>query len=357
MDMLAETAPSDHDAAERSVRVSPDGPAFCVSLETTSDDFFVVHRTGSREDAEFVADAVRHNIAGFLAQHTAQLRAEVERLRGASHHDREFLGKLVRMTWVEWAREQEDPKPHWLEPWSALDEPMREVDRRIGERVAGVAAALADREIGRLEKELGTPRAAAPSPRLEAAIESWRNLPEWHERVRVREYLRDTELPAFAVAAEVLEAAADAEQQNDQGTAPETPEAKVAGSTEAERASDAQVPQDEDDEDVRTFEFLWREYALWPDDGLTADAQRLKRRLLEIVKPAALLPGAALLAAYPHVREIELRGSTRDSAQMVWLSDDGPKWLTFRGDHDTIDEALREAEARAAKAAERTEVE
>lgn len=46
---------------------------------------------------------------------------------------REFLGKLVRAEWIKWAREQEDQKPTWLEPWEALTEPMREVDRRIGE--------------------------------------------------------------------------------------------------------------------------------------------------------------------------------------------------------------------------------
>lgn len=79
------------------------------------------------------------------------------------HHDREFLGRLVRMEWVKWAREQSNPKPHWLEPWEALDEPMREVDRRIGERLAAVTGALAQREIERLTDENSVLRARLAS--------------------------------------------------------------------------------------------------------------------------------------------------------------------------------------------------
>lgn len=46
---------------------------------------------------------------------------------------REQLGQYVRQVWVQWAREQPNPKPSWLLPWQALSEPDREVDRRIGE--------------------------------------------------------------------------------------------------------------------------------------------------------------------------------------------------------------------------------
>lgn len=45
---------------------------------------------------------------------------------------RESLGRLVRETWVAWAREQPDPKPSWLLPWEELDQGQREVDMRIG---------------------------------------------------------------------------------------------------------------------------------------------------------------------------------------------------------------------------------
>lgn len=50
--------------------------------------------------------------------------------------DREALGRLVREVWIAWAREQPNPKPSWLVPWEGLSEPDREVDRRIGERLA-----------------------------------------------------------------------------------------------------------------------------------------------------------------------------------------------------------------------------
>lgn len=46
---------------------------------------------------------------------------------------REDLGRLVRHVWVEWAREQANPKPSWLLPWEDLDDGQREVDMRIGE--------------------------------------------------------------------------------------------------------------------------------------------------------------------------------------------------------------------------------
>ena len=48
----------------------------------------------------------------------------------------ETLGRRVREVWVIWAKEQmgidPDPKLHWLTPWDELDEPSKEVDRRIG---------------------------------------------------------------------------------------------------------------------------------------------------------------------------------------------------------------------------------
>lgn len=49
--------------------------------------------------------------------------------------DREFLGRIVRMEWVAWAKEQPSPKSSWLLPWEELTESEREVDRRIGERL------------------------------------------------------------------------------------------------------------------------------------------------------------------------------------------------------------------------------
>jgi hypothetical protein len=47
---------------------------------------------------------------------------------------------MVRDEWIAWAREQPNPKPSWLTPWEELTEPEREVDRRIGVRVADAAS-------------------------------------------------------------------------------------------------------------------------------------------------------------------------------------------------------------------------
>jgi hypothetical protein len=64
------------------------------------------------------------------------------RVTGGQLLRREDLGRIVRETWVAWAREQPDPKPSWLTDWDDLDAGQREVDMRIGE---AVAAALGSR--------------------------------------------------------------------------------------------------------------------------------------------------------------------------------------------------------------------
>lgn len=53
----------------------------------------------------------------------------------------EELGRLVRQVWIEWAKEQLYPKPTWLTPWNLLNEPDKDVDRRIGLAVQADALA------------------------------------------------------------------------------------------------------------------------------------------------------------------------------------------------------------------------
>lgn len=75
----------------------------------------------------------------------------------------EALGRLVRETWVAWAKEQPDPKPSWLIEWPDLDAAQREVDIRIGRALvaaererAGLCTscpARYDRESGTVEHE------------------------------------------------------------------------------------------------------------------------------------------------------------------------------------------------------------
>jgi hypothetical protein len=54
----------------------------------------------------------------------------------------EALGRIVREAWVEWAREQPDPKPHWLVGWDDLDAGQREVDVRIARAVLAARPVL-----------------------------------------------------------------------------------------------------------------------------------------------------------------------------------------------------------------------
>ena len=48
---------------------------------------------------------------------------------------REAAGRQVRLAWIAWARTQPDPKPSWLTPWEQLDEPDKEADRLIADRL------------------------------------------------------------------------------------------------------------------------------------------------------------------------------------------------------------------------------
>jgi hypothetical protein len=50
--------------------------------------------------------------------------------------DRDQLGRIVRCAWIEWAKQQPDPKSTWFTPWDLLSEEMKEVDCQIGEAVA-----------------------------------------------------------------------------------------------------------------------------------------------------------------------------------------------------------------------------
>ena len=61
----------------------------------------------------------------------------------------EFLGTLVREEWIAWAKGQSDIAQHqnWLTAWEDLSERDREVDRRIGMRVAAFVRDRALRKV------------------------------------------------------------------------------------------------------------------------------------------------------------------------------------------------------------------
>ena len=80
--------------------------------------------TNADEDAEY---AMRAALEAFVARRPPAPTAAPVAL------DREALGRRVRTLWVDFARQQPNPKPHHVAPWEDLDEPNREVDRIIGE--------------------------------------------------------------------------------------------------------------------------------------------------------------------------------------------------------------------------------
>lgn len=67
-----------------------------------------------------------------VARHPSQVNPAIGRCPWDPAEPRELLGRLVRQVWVEWAREQPEPKPSWLLPWEELDDAQREADMRIG---------------------------------------------------------------------------------------------------------------------------------------------------------------------------------------------------------------------------------
>ncbi len=98
--------------------------------------------------AQIVESTLRLCGVGLLVTHPsdgppalqAVVRA-VDASRTGPQLDREALGRIVREVWIAWAYEQAAPKPSWLVPWEGLSECDREVDRRIGERIAREALA------------------------------------------------------------------------------------------------------------------------------------------------------------------------------------------------------------------------
>jgi hypothetical protein len=95
-----------------------------------------------------------------------------------------LLGALVRHVWVEWAKEQPNPKASWLVPWEELPESDREIDRRIGVVLfrlgldAASAVCLQRAEAERIYNDAGRGESlAAPYRRAVEDIEAFKNDP------------------------------------------------------------------------------------------------------------------------------------------------------------------------------------
>lgn len=103
---------------------------------------------------EDLAAAAKHLAAQDGMDASAWIRRAVDRelaaRPGEAAGERERLGRLVRDTWVRWARGQRPVKPSWLLEWDdyCLDPGQRQVDILIGE---AVAAAERERLAGLVE--------------------------------------------------------------------------------------------------------------------------------------------------------------------------------------------------------------
>lgn len=87
--------------------------------------------------------------------------------------DGDALGRLVRETWVAWARKQPDVADHpsWLVGWDDLPERDREVDRRIGQAVISAAfEGLAAHYPAAVFPETGTSRDAISGTALRTVL-------------------------------------------------------------------------------------------------------------------------------------------------------------------------------------------
>jgi hypothetical protein len=145
---IYETAKAEALAELRAADAAPPEPDAAADGEIMSDGIWT-------EEKQAQAVAARANGAGLSLESQdamlaeigrawadIELRSQIERPRAAQSPitttatDREALGRLVREEWIAWARAQPNPEASWLVPWEDMGEPEREVDRRIGERLA-----------------------------------------------------------------------------------------------------------------------------------------------------------------------------------------------------------------------------
>lgn len=78
LDRLAEVAPSDDAMAERSIRASGDGEAWCVTIESSPSFFLVIYRCRTEAEAQELAEMARVPLAQIIADSTAQVRRELD---------------------------------------------------------------------------------------------------------------------------------------------------------------------------------------------------------------------------------------------------------------------------------------
>jgi hypothetical protein len=96
MERLAEPAPSDKAAAERSVCVEQESAGKAISLQSTPDNFIVLARGLGEYDADIIAGSVQNILESILSDHVAQFRAEQAEDRAAV---RRLVEKIPGCMW------------------------------------------------------------------------------------------------------------------------------------------------------------------------------------------------------------------------------------------------------------------
>lgn len=70
-------------------------------------------------------------------------------------HPQDHLGRIIRETWIQWAKEQDRPKEDWLAPYEDTPENIKDVDRRLGAAIVyHVLSVLQPRRVELIEKSV-----------------------------------------------------------------------------------------------------------------------------------------------------------------------------------------------------------
>jgi hypothetical protein len=143
-------------AAGRFAGLKAFGAVFFVpSVDGRSDHRFIVNRDAVFAPAPAQAEPFNGHVSDELAEAVARTVEPPAVASGvaAGEVSDDNLGRAVRQEWVAFARTLEAPKAHWLEPYEALSDDMKEVDRRIGRALFNAGQVSRNGEVAELKRQ------------------------------------------------------------------------------------------------------------------------------------------------------------------------------------------------------------
>ena len=165
------------------------------------------------------AGRVDANLADRLADAIEIPQEAISRL------NRDYLGSLVRQSWVKWAENHPSPKPTWLVPYDLLDEPDKEVDRQIGVDLARIGASTFANEHRFLFREVLAALSPPSADGEEGEIVAWLRRQSELGANRGNDAPKgSTKRAAFGGGSLALSRAADAIESGDYRTNDNTPD-------------------------------------------------------------------------------------------------------------------------------------